>query len=166
VIDDVGVWTRALSPDEIAAYGAGAFGVLPLRPGSDDDLVLATGVDGPATTGAGRDLKDAPPGALLTFHVDSPAGRFSSAPTALVATLAPVGSFPTWPGLPMLHVDPAASPLLLDLGPLPSTGFTLNVAAPGPGLTGLTVIVQAVAVGTSALNGSFAASDAHALTLH
>ena len=31
---------------------------------------------------------------------------------------------------------------------------------------GLTVIVQAIAVGTAAANGSFAASDAHALTLH
>lgn len=165
-MDDVAVWTRALCTDEISAYGAGTFGVLPLRPGTDDDLVLSTGVDGPATTGAGRDLKDAPPGSLLTFQIETPAGRFSSSPVALVATLAPDGSFPTWPGLPMLHVDPAASPLLLDLGPLPSSGFALSVAAPGPGLAGLTVIVQAIAVGTAAANGSFAASDAHALTLH
>jgi len=137
-------------------------------PGSGEDLLLETGVNGaPDST----PLKTAMPGDTIQVAISSPGGALSNTPPLLVGQVYPTGTpgpgSPT--GFPEVYIDPALALLILNgTAPTPfgsivippaGSALTLTFAYPG-GLSGFTARVQAYAVTPTAMNGFFAASAA------
>ena len=142
-------------------------------PGSGEDFVLSSGVNTAPTTGPGQDVKSAASGDLLFIHFASPSGTFDLEPPLLVAQVFTPGLPPLGP-LPGLWVNTSGAVILvngLDGGPLgfaevivPVTGNTHAYQVP-PGLSGSSVMFQALAVTSSAVNGFFAITTGHEIQL-
>lgn len=154
-----------------------------LRNGSGEGLYLRTAInatnlsffDG-LTTGPFENVKDAAPGDLLTVSVGDTfdgTGPIAGTPPALVAQFFATGAIPNTPiaAFPEVHINPAIGGLqVLYDGTTPVAGvgppvfglapFTFTYFIPG-GLTGVSAVVQCLAVAPSFSNGFFAASEAH-----
>jgi hypothetical protein len=140
----------------------------PTYPGSAEDLLLRTAVNGTLTSFP--DVKPASVGQILQINLSTPSGTFASGIPLLVAQFLPqnqpAGSISTFP---YVHFDPMQPIyILLDgllgspLGPMPIVpgGATLTYLIP-PGFGGSSFIVQGLALNSGAANGIFAASNAH-----
>ncbi|MGE0144265.1 MAG: LamG-like jellyroll fold domain-containing protein [Planctomycetota bacterium] len=158
-IDEVQLWSRALSSVEVELLRLGAGREWPVYPGSTQALVLTTGVDGVATGGPRLDVKSASGGSTVTasYAATEPSlvGRFG----VVMADVFLTGLPPMHPIFPELHVGGAA--LVVD-GPtrigsaVPDLRFTVP-----PGLSGISLMLQPVALTELAGNGFFLAGDAH-----
>lgn len=164
---------------DVVTVNSGAFGLsilrnrtqqagLPPYPGSSEDLLLATGVNGPPTSGLGTFIKNAPAGASLTIRLTSPGGTLTGLVPIIAGSLFLTGNPPaSHPGFPEIHFNLAMSIVLLDgfNGPfgvvlLPPSGVTLNYVTPS-GLAGQSILVQGAILTPTATNGLFAITDGY-----
>lgn len=145
-------------------------------PGTDEDFVLATGLNfGACSTGASQDLKNAIGGDYLTVCLTSPSSTFSGGPIILATQISPTGS-PLTQSLPAPLNSVWISPyfILVDgttsTGPLGSNhaltpnGLAYGFVIPAP-LSGMDIALQAGVIHPLAANGLFAASEAHVITV-
>ena len=136
-------------------------------PGTGDDFVLSTGVNGPATQIPDIKTFNTLDGFVINYR--SPLGTYDGAATFLVAQLFSTGSPPA-PYLPYVHVNPLVFPAPLVVFnstitgpfgplniPLPPGGFTFTGSLFGaPGLSG---IIQAFRISGATIT----ATDGHEL---
>lgn len=146
-----------------------------LYPGSGEDLVQGSAINAPGSGnvpvsyGGGNDVKYAVGGNVLTLVVRSTNGTFNFTPVIVAAQLFVSGQ-PAPPGaLPGLHINTSGGVILvngLDVGTFGAQqwivpgGSTYGFLLP-PGLTGFSIMVQSLAVTSSAANGFFAISEGH-----
>ena len=145
-------------------------GIQGTYPGSNEDLILSSGVGGATpTTGPANDIKTAAGGTLLEFNVASPGGLFNMQGYYLVADLYATGSTRPQPQLPNIRVNIPTHFLLVDGSPRPllgqpvinpNGGTSAYFFAP-TGLAGTSVMVQGVVISLSAANSVYASTDAH-----
>jgi hypothetical protein len=141
---------------------------VPSYPGTNEDVRLATGINGAiATYGTGQDIKTAQAGQLMEFKVSSPNNTYTLKWYYLLGTVTASGAVPP-PQLPFLNIwvdlntyfimagalTPLGPPLI---GPNGSSNYFIAPA----GLPGVSVVAQAICIGPTAANGIYAASDAH-----
>ncbi|MFM1873036.1 MAG: Concanavalin A-like lectin/glucanase superfamily, partial [Planctomycetota bacterium] len=159
---DLRLYDRELAAVELALLARPAEREEAVYPGTDEGLVLATGVGGPPTSGVGADVRPIAggQGAWVAYSTSDPArlGRVAALLAEVRATGAPV-IHPVFAGLHVLQPIVAHGPVTLS-----SAGATWLWPAP-PGFAGLSVMLQAVALDPTAANGLFVASDAHELRL-
>ena len=137
-------------------------------PGSDEDLLMFTGISGPISTGPTFDIKEAGIGDILTVRVDSIQGTFDFAPIGLGVQLF-TGAPPLGPAnFPELHLDPGDAQIVV--GPTIQTPFGPPLVQPNgntydyfvpSGFVGARMLVQGIALSSAALNGFFSATDGH-----
>lgn len=124
-------------------------------PGTGEDLVVKTGVNGatPDDT-CGKQLGG---GDTVVFEVTSPNGTFASNFGALCFQLhdASAPPSPTFPSLRLDRIDAQ-----INLFGLPVGGRTASITIPN-WLTGTMIRGQAIMLATGAVNGTYAASNAH-----
>lgn len=133
-----------------------------LYPGSGDDLLLQTGANGMLNE---VDAKTAAVGDVWTLELSSPLGGLVGEPLFLIGqALLPGQSIVPVLGLPDVYLVPAQSRILLQAAALSvggdSTTFTLPTRAAGRSL-----IFQGAVLSPMALNGSYASSNVHVLTI-
>lgn len=124
--------------------------------GSEEDFAMTTLVDQGGDPGSW--IKTVLAGEVLTVKWSSPSGGFTGAPAALLA-----GLHSNSPVFPKLHFD---ANFIFVVGPvvLPGAGTTWTVTMP-TGLAGSNIMLQAVAITTTATNGLFASSDGHKIQI-
>jgi hypothetical protein len=133
-----------------------------LEPGTGDDLILETAVNGGVPTGTPpEDVKTLGPGDPWTGAVTTPQGGFVSAPLFVFVGF---GIF-DWaanpvPGSHQLLNFPLWS--IMALAPMPASG-TASFSARAPQLPGFSFFVQFAALGPAAGNGAYATTDGHIL---
>jgi len=150
-------------------YFTGPANIAPY-PGTGEDLLLTTGVGGGGTSGGtGSYVKLAGGGALVECNVASPGGTYRLRPYFLLAQPFGTGA-PPQPVLPavwfnltqplFILVDGAATGLFgaSVIGPLQGTSTFFGAPA---GLSGTSLMLQALVVDSNASNGIFAASDGY-----
>jgi hypothetical protein len=134
----------------------------PIEPGTGDDLVLATGVNGGTPTGTPpEDVKIIGPGQPATAVATSPSGTFVGEPLYLfigfglfewaanpVAGTFQILEFPFWE--------------IIALGPVPTSG-SLVMTTNAPALIGFNFYVQFGVVSPLASNGQYAVTDGHVI---
>jgi hypothetical protein len=145
----------------------------PAYPGTDDDLALATAINGVAATGGpGNDVKTTTAGDLLEIRVSSPQGTYDYLNYYVLGQAFLTGSPPS-PLVPGVWLDPGvplwvlAGPLLQPfLGPIvpPGTGSSTYYVVPAGG-AGFSVIFQAVSFSPASNNSLFAATDGHEIQI-
>jgi len=128
--------------------------------GSGEDVQLESEVDG----GGERALcvKRAETGARLEVAIASAGGRFVGAPALFLVQVHPTGAAPAplpVPGLWLARFD-----VQLFVGPVPPGRAALSLVVP-PGVAGLSVRFQGLALSAQARNGMFALTDAHDFVL-
>jgi hypothetical protein len=123
----------------------------PPYPGtSASDLVLGTGVNGPATSGVGQYIKTATAFDNLVIRMGSPGGSYDLQPFVLLAQPFTTGTPPVGP-IPTVWIDlnlPFA--ILIDIEPIFSQlivpgGTSYGVVVP-PGFVGQSFMVQGACV--------------------
>ncbi len=129
-------------------------------PGTGEDLVLHSGVG--ATTPDANCAKVAEPGLTVRITLDSPGGTFDTQLAAFAFEFYPDAGPQPAPFLPGLQLDRIDGQVLV-LG-LPAAGAATSVTIP-PGLAGLVLRAQGIAVTTLAQNGSYATTEAHDVVL-
>ena len=159
---DLRLYPRQLSAVEVQLLAAPAPREEAVYPGTDEGLLLATGVAAPPSHGPRLDVQAiaGAQGAWVRYTSDDPA-RFGQV-AALLAEVRATGAavvHPVFAGLHMLQPIVAHGPV--SLGP---NGANWLWTAPA-GFLGLSVQLQAVALDPAAANGWFAASDGHELRL-
>lgn len=145
-------------------------------PGSNEDLELTSGVNGPAVGGPFDDAKTASAGDVLVLEIASPGGAHDFKPLILVTQLFVPGFPPSSPfGFSTVYVNPNQPGLfvLLDgfsnIGgifgpPLVIPGGTIQQLVLPAGLEGFSAIFQALVIDVTAANGFFVTSNAHVVT--
>lgn len=153
-----------------------------LYPGSNEDLRIATGINGMPTSGLGQEVKSAAAFDIVTVSVISPLGAFNLAPLVMLGLAAPTGAaLPPVPGnLPAgLVWNPFAPSAFIIENGLGCVTFGCPVVLPvgtafsyiiPPGLGGLSIYFQGVAIPlpsapTIPANGLFASTEAHEIRL-
>lgn len=132
-------------------------------PGTLEDLVLATGVNGaPCSSGGAEDIKTVSAGDSVTVCFDSPRGTFVGTPLVLAVDLLPTAAMVVAsPALDGLWLDAGDMVVLVDGRAVGSTGTT-HVIAPGGNtygfalpvwLTPQDIVVQGAAFGAAAGTG-------------
>ncbi|MCA9320226.1 MAG: hypothetical protein KDB53_05805 [Planctomycetes bacterium] len=148
--------------------------VPPTYPGSGDDLETATavGIGSPLSMGGANDVKTATAGQILSVNVASPAGTYEFLGYALLGQLFVTATGPGFVGgFPEVHLDLSAPIFFMvdgltmtPLGPinplLPGTGSTTHYLIP-PGLSGASLMTQALISDSGANNSFFAITDGH-----
>ncbi|QDU65922.1 alkaline phosphatase PhoX [Engelhardtia mirabilis] len=136
-------------------------------PGSDDDLVLRTGVNGPAVALPGEFVKAAGAGDTVALEVESPGGTHLGEPYivfgqgALAGGLIPspfiAGSWLNllWPAVILDGTTNFVAPVNL-----PGGGSSASLVVPS-GLAGFSIAIQAVTIGA----GGLTLTEAHELTV-
>ncbi len=143
-------------------------------PGSDEDLEIATAVNGAPTTLP--DIKHATFGDVLNVHFESPLGSLDGTYPALWATIFPTGTLPPSPiGFPEVAIDPQNHVVAFDglnaatptgLAVLPTGGLSFSYAV-WPGFSGWSVIFQAFSLSPSLNTGHwFTATDGHEIRVN
>lgn len=139
-------------------------------PGTGEDLALSTGVGGnPASTGPQNDIKTAVGGSLLELNVSSPGGTFHNIGYWLVGELFATGSpvvpspaFPElWFGFPTHFILVSGIPTPIGTPIIRPNGGSSTFFNTPQGLTGVSVMVQALVINSVVANSVYAASDAH-----
>ncbi len=155
------------------AYSGAVFQTAPY-PGTGEDLVLRTGVDGGLD---GYPVKFADAGDWLRVELTSPNGTFDPYHYLVAAQLLPTaGGVPTDPGMNEVHFDLlSGAPLILihysiqslfGQPGLPPGGFDDFVGKVPAGMAGVSVVVQGFSfAGGSAGNGVMAVTEAHEVRL-
>jgi hypothetical protein len=162
--------------DALADLVTGRFDILD-HPGSDEDLRLRTGLSGSFDDGPANDRKHAFPGEALVMLVDSPMGSRLFQPLVLVAQTFATGTNLLSPfGFPTVHVNPGVPGLVVILDgassggifgpPVVFPGGTVEQALIPSGGAGISVMIQALALDSSAANGFFAATNGHEIILN
>ncbi len=141
----------------------------PLYPGTGEDLVMASGINGPATMGPGQEVKVAPPLNLFKVFFESPQGTFDFHVPWILGQLFVTGSPAPQGPLSGMYFDLNNVVILFDGWASPS-GFP-QVVVPGgteqnylipAGLAGSSFIFQTVLYSTLASQG-YVFTDAHRL---
>lgn len=143
----------------------------PTWPGSQDDLTVATGVNGaPLSSGGMDDDKNVFGGDVFQINVASPGGVYDLLPYSIIGEIYTTGtSTGSVAGFPELHFNLTGSLFILvdgnEIGPL---GLT-NIVAPVGGTTttvvlpfsfpGASIIMQGVVATPIAPNGIFVATN-------
>lgn len=136
------------------------------QPGTGEQFVLLTGVNGPANNAP---VKQATAGNTLAIAFNSPNNQFVGSAPVLVAQVFQNQFPPLGIGAyPSIHVDPGLAVIVFNGASMPG-GFVLPLPVGGlqflysvpAGLVGFTLRVQALAVTPTAANGFFAATNAH-----
>jgi hypothetical protein len=154
-------WPPAIIPVIPVAY-----------PGSGEDFTLETGINGPTSGGAGNDVKTAVGTDTLSIYIESNGGTFDGQPFLLIGELFTTGAPPVGV-LPTLHLSLSGYFILVNgvtpVGPGLQPGLQTfgNYSAFGipSGLTGSSILIQALAVSGTAANGFFAITDAHEIQI-
>lgn len=133
-------------------------------PGSGEDLLLRSQVAGGPLTACSHERVRS--GDQVTITVQSPAGTFFGAPTAIFLEAFPyAGALAPDPLYPELWIDPSGATVLLSLGAL-SEGMKGTSFVVPPMLGGARFLVQARVLATSYQTGNpLATTDAHELSL-
>jgi hypothetical protein len=140
-------------------------------PGTNEDLTLTSGINlGAPSGGLGYEVKAAVAGNAVTVKVESKGGTFILREFLLIAQAFPTGSPPVpavpgiWLGFPGLTfmIGTVYGPLGTIF--LPPGGTTVSMIVP-PGLTGNSVLIQGAVLAPIAINGVYATTDAHEITL-
>jgi hypothetical protein len=145
----------------------------PTYPGTGEDLAIATGIGGAATsTGVGNDVKQASGGQLLEINVSSPATTFDLMGYWLLGQPFSTGTPPS-PIIANVYLD-FTRPVAILVGAV-APPFNLPVIAPGSGsssyfvtptgFAGTSLMVQGLVFTPSANNGQFAITDGHEIQL-
>ena len=155
--------------DGLTAYGAATFASVSY-PGSGEDIVLETGINGSTTGGAGNDVKTAIGGDILNVYIDSPGSTFIAMPLILGADVFVTG-VPPIGFLPNVHLSPLYISLIDGLNApaigtpvLSFLGTSVTYLLP-MGLSGQSIMLQAGVISTLAINGTYATSDAHEIEI-
>lgn len=167
-LDDVRVYSRAITAAEVRALAWGMGNNAAVHPGSNDDLLLESGVSSSATSGPLQDVVSASAGDFLVFQVKSPLGAFLGSNYILGAQVFDPSAPPSVLGFPELHLSPFAAFVIQGPAPLPpgpGAVFSLQLSAANP-LPSMRFLIQAVALGASSTNGIFGATNAHELVLN
>ena len=138
-------------------------------PGTGEDLVLATTVDGAGEVA----VLPAAAGSAVAVHLNSPGGTFVGALPVIGANLHPTGTPPVptpffagsqldLGGLLLLVNGSAPPPFFV--AALPPGGLGTGFTVPA-GLAGMSLRLQGVAAGPAAANGFIAATAAHELVI-
>ncbi len=155
--------------DGVLPYGAATFAGTGY-PGTGEDIILESGINGGTSGGAGNDIKTAIGGDIVTIYVDSPGSTFVGSPLVLAADLFVTGVPPIGfaPGVQVsvsyivlidgLTTTPIGSPTL------PFAGTSVSYVLP-MGLTGQSIMLQAAGLSVTAANGAFATTDAHEIQM-
>lgn len=143
-------------------------------PGTLEDFVLQTGIDGaPCTTGGVFDIKQVVRGHFLDVRLSTPGWTFAGAPVILGADLLPSASIVESPLVPGLWLRLSQYMTLVD-GTVPGPLGYSHVVTPGGVTYGFQIpvslpvqslMVQAGAFSTNASNGVFALSEAHEIQI-
>ena len=131
-------------------------------PGSDDDLVLETGVNG---TPDSICSKDAEPGDQVSLLLRSPGQNYNGVAGIIGGQVFPSGA--VMPGSPPQFPELWLSPgntTVFQFGLLTPTGLQIGGTVP-PGLDGLTVFVQGLVFSSLTNNGVFASTDGKLIVL-
>ncbi len=157
---DLRLYARSLSAVEVQLLAMPQPREEAVYPGTDEGLLLTTGVAAPPNHGPRLDVKAIAggQGAWVHYASDDPA-RFGQV-AALLAEVRGTGApvvHPVFAGLHVVQPVVAHGPVLL--GP---NGANWLWVAP-MGFLGISVQLQAVALDAAAANGLFAASDSHEL---
>lgn len=169
--------------DDSVATNAGAFYVLFLDalftpdlayPGSNEDVELLTGINAaPCTTGGGEDLKTAATGDFLSICLDTPNGTFLGETFIILGSLDTAGSSLLPGPLPDLWL-PIPGAFVLVNGTLPTplgfaqvlvpSGLTFGAQIP-LALQGQQIAIQTIVPSTAAINGQWAWTEAHVISI-
>lgn len=138
----------------------------PAYVGTGEDLVLRTGVNGPANECT---VKPAQPFDLVTLEAISPSGSFDGATLVVYAQTFTSGTpAPSTPGLTGVWIDLLAPHYAIFDGlsapfggGLAPGGFAFGPVVLDPTLAGQSVMLQAGVITPTAANGLYAATDGH-----
>lgn len=139
-------------------------------PGTMDDLILATGLNGAPDL---FDIKTAMGGEFLTVNISSPQSIFDLQPYFVLAQAFPtLNGFVTVPGIPELYLD-LNLPVFALVDPTVATPVGPIIIAPGGGTTtvygippalagtGTSISLQGLIVSNLAVNTLYATTNAH-----
>ncbi len=137
--------------------------LLPTRPypGTNEDLILGTGVNAPPSSGAGNYVKVLRASDVVSLFMDSPLGTFDNMDALILVQLFFRG-FPPIPPIPGVHVNEFGFGAIivrssLMLNPL---GEGLSFIMP-PGFEGFYLMAQSLVINPQTNNGLIAASDGY-----
>lgn len=148
-----------------------------LYPGTEEDFILATGINATPTTGPTLDCKTATGNDILLVNLLSPNATFDFEPLLLVAQFFCAPGVPCTFPFPGFQFDPfdVMNPVYVLVDGVTGAGGFFGLLVPSPGSTfafnlpsglgGQEVMLQALVLGPQAANGSFASSEGHKLTL-
>jgi hypothetical protein len=146
--------------DDISVTDAGA----PPYPGTNGDMLMATGVNGPVTFGVGNYIKSTTGGDILTATASSPFGTYDGALLLVGIETFPTAGSPATPfPFPGIHLSPTAL-FITQINP-----YFLSVVVPGGntfsflvpmGVPGNSILIQGVAVSGLATFG-YESTDAY-----
>ena len=141
--------------------------------GTNEDVLLLTGIDGAPTT---FNVKCMTAGQTLSINYRSPMGTYNFFPPILAAQFFTTGNpTPSAFGFPELHLDPTGITVPFAIydgtsnpfGPaiLPPSGLSFTFVL-NPGLVGLSLIIQGISLAPAfAPNLFFASSEAHEIRI-
>lgn len=142
-------------------------GCNPAYAGTGEDLLLTTGVNGPAN---GILIKSATANDYVHLEMASGGGTFVYAPAYLVAQAVLTGANPpSPPGLAFIHVDPGLVTILYGgTTPIPLILPPGGVSASGQvpaGLGGVSILFQGAVITPLSANGIVAATSLHEIQI-
>ncbi len=144
---------------------------LPTYPGTSEDLVMASGINGPPSMGQGQEIKTASAFDLFSIFFESPGGLFDFHVPYVLGELFPTGGATPQGPLPGMYFDLSTVVVVFDGYASPS-GFP-QVVVPGGttqnyliplGLGGNSFIYQTVLFSNFA-NNNYVFTDAHRIDI-
>lgn len=134
-------------------------------PGTDEDFILSSGANGVLSSTPPADAKSVAVGNTWTVELSSPSGSFTGQPSFLLArAMTPGEVLTTLPGYPGIFLDPANSQHIIQTNNLPAAGASVTYNLPASAV-GRRFAFQGAVSSISALNGSYASTDVHVLTI-
>ncbi|MCA9322408.1 MAG: hypothetical protein KDB53_16825 [Planctomycetes bacterium] len=138
-----------------------------LYPGSNEDLILETGVNDVATTALafGSSIKQTTFTDLITVRISSPQGSYDNFVFNLLGQFFMTGTPPTKIdalNYPEVHINLGAFVITPQFPLAPTVapgGSDFYFYTPGPALVGNSVLIQGLATNNAAANGFFAITD-------
>ncbi len=122
-------------------------------PGSSDDLLMTTGVNGP---GSALPIKLGRNGSRIELTVRSPGGTLDGLPLLVFVDTFPTGSAPgSYGPLPQVQFDPSRARTLVRVPALPADGVSFAWPIPATP-SGTSVLFQAVVFGPGPWSGASA----------
>ncbi len=160
-LDELQIHARELSNTEIRSLATGLPPEAAPYPGSNDDLEILTGIDGPTSNLA---IKSAQGGQNYNVKVNSPSGTFVGGWAGLGLQPMLTGLPPYQPWSPNVYLFSGLAIEAIPLTILGANGLSLSGIVP-PGLLGYSALFQGYVFSVNALNGSYAVTDGHEIRL-